>query len=304
MPATRTLWSLTRPSSNVLDGATPSVFPAADDGILRWVHTVTDGWRVIDLIRLRTGSSWTDRLLLTRRGAVSLLVLRRHHRADWLRRRPGIVVEEAAALLEVARLGLPTPRLVAFDPSGVDAGVPSILSTWLPGSSMSAAIDGRGLCRLVEVLHRLHGHVPVRMSTEYSPWYDVADVVPPGWRRHRPVWERALEIVAAGPPPEPAVMLHRDFHPGNVLWSDNGAVSGVVDWLDGCAGPAGADLGHCRRDLVTTSGGAAADRLLSVYGGDLHPYWDLVSVTDLLHDVGDELDQRLEAFVCRAVSRA
>jgi len=47
------------------------------------------------------------------------------------------------------------------------------------------------------------------------------------------VWERAVEI-SRGPAPDlPAVLLHRDFHPGNVLWR-YGRVSGVVDWLGAC----------------------------------------------------------------------
>ena len=73
------------------------------------------------------------------------------------------------------------------------------------------------------------------------------------------MWERAVEI-SRGPAPDlPAVLLHSDFHPGNVLWR-YGRVSGVVDWPGACSGPAAADVGHCRINLLTM-GAEVASRL-------------------------------------------
>jgi aminoglycoside/choline kinase family phosphotransferase len=61
------------------------------------------------------------------------------------------------------------------------------------------------------------------------------------------------------------VVLHRDYHPGNVLWHE-GTVSGVVDWPNACRGVAGLDVGHCRRDIVMTHGIEVAEAFLSAYG--------------------------------------
>jgi len=49
------------------------------------------------------------------------------------------------------------------------------------------------------------------------------------------------------------VLLHRDFHPGNVLWQ-RGRVSCVVDGQ--AASPAMADVAHCRVNLLTLGSGA------------------------------------------------
>lgn len=61
------------------------------------------------------------------------------------------------------------------------------------------------------------------------------------------------------------VLLHRDYHPGNVLWS-GGAVSGIVDWPNACRGVAALDVGHCQRDIVMTHGIAAAEAFMAAYG--------------------------------------
>lgn len=44
--------------------------------------------------------------------------------------------------------------------------------------------------------------------------------------------------------PRPQVkpcFIHRDYHPTNILWVDD-KVSGVVDWVNACRGPAGIDI--------------------------------------------------------------
>ena len=52
----------------------------------------------------------------------------------------------------------------------------------------------------------------------------------PGTRRRG---TRAAAIVAAGPPPGPVTLIHRDFHPLNTLWS-RGRLTGIVDWSAAC----------------------------------------------------------------------
>jgi Ser/Thr protein kinase RdoA (MazF antagonist) len=77
--------------------------------------------------------------------------------------------------------------------------------------------------------------------------------------------------------------IHRDFHPGNVLWS-RGQSTGVVDWADACRGPWGCDAAHCRAMLIQLAGPEAADRFLDAYesltGWKLDPYWEIASVLE------------------------
>jgi aminoglycoside phosphotransferase (APT) family kinase protein len=77
--------------------------------------------------------------------------------------------------------------------------------------------------------------------------------------------------------------VHRDFHPGNVLWS-RGAPTGVVDWANACRGPWECDVAHCRDNLIGLSGQDAADSFLEAYesvtGRTYHAYWEIASVLE------------------------
>jgi aminoglycoside phosphotransferase (APT) family kinase protein len=87
-----------------------------------------------------------------------------------------------------------------------------------------------------------------------------------------------------GPEPEEQPgFLHRDYHPGNLLW-DRGELVGIVDWPSSCCGPRGLDVAHTRGNLALVDGADAADAFLKAYvdlvpAYDHHPWWD---VADLL----------------------
>ena len=109
----------------------------------------------------------------------------------------------------------------------------------------------------------------------------------PSWSRQPEAWEKAIELVEAKPPAYRECFVHRDYHPSNVLW-DAGRVSGVVDWVNGCRGPAGIDVAWCRHDLANLHGVSVADDFLEAYleaagsGFVYDPYWDLMAVVELL----------------------
>ena len=64
----------------------------------------------------------------------------------------------------------------------------------------------------------------------------------PGLRR------RAVDVIRREPPARQGCFLHRDFHPGDVLFTgtDDGRlrISGVVDWVETSWGPADLDVAH------------------------------------------------------------
>ena len=100
------------------------------------------------------------------------------------------------------------------------------------------------------------------------------------------------------------MFLHRDYHPGNVLWRD-GLVAGVVDWVNASRGPVDADLGHCRVNLAMAYDLAAADRFLSAHraltgAADYDPYWDVVAAVGMLPEHPDAAAD--DDFVARAVA--
>jgi len=105
----------------------------------------------------------------------------------------------------------------------------------------------------------------------------------------------------------PAVLLHSDFHPGNVLWR-YGRVSGVVDWPGACSGPAAADVGHCRINLLTMGAEVASRftvRWEQLAGTTYHPWGDVVTVVGFLDDLRDDWgSERLlvEDMLARAIA--
>jgi len=107
---------------------------------------------------------------------------------------------------------------------------PAVLMSRLPGRVDWWPSDAeRWLRRLAWLLPRIHAAPlpPVGVLRPFAP-YPQASYRPPGWARYPRMWERAAEISHGPPPGLPAVLLHRDFHPGNVLWR-RGTVTGVVD---------------------------------------------------------------------------
>jgi aminoglycoside phosphotransferase (APT) family kinase protein len=121
------------------------------------------------------------------------------------------------------------------------------------------------------------------------------------------VWERAAEISREPPPRLPQVLVHRDFHPGNVLWR-RGAVSGVVDWQGACTGPAAADVAHCRVNLLGFGDGAA-QRFTAMWqqaaGAAYHPWGDIVTIIGFLDDLREDWGPErhlVEDMLARAVA--
>jgi hypothetical protein len=106
-----------------------------------------------------------------------------------------------------------------------------------------------------------------------------------------------------GPPPDGAVFLHRDYHPGNVLWR-RGTVSGVVDWPGASIGPPSADVGHCRGNLFPY-GLAAVVRFTKAWenltSAIYHPWGDIVTTIGFLDGLREEPPEAAERDVIEIV---
>ena len=121
------------------------VLSAEDDRLLRgpvperalaWAaRAVGEGARVVASRPLAGGTSSAVHALTvsTADGDIEELVLRRFVRSDWLAEEPDLAGHEATALEVVAGCPVPTPRLVAVDEDGGEAGEPAVLMTRLPG---------------------------------------------------------------------------------------------------------------------------------------------------------------------------
>ena len=275
---------------------------------LAWA-AVRLGGRVVSARALHGGMSSAVHLITVERsgGEREQAVLRRYVRPDPAEPDPAACEARALRLAEAA--DVPTPALLAVDPDGTRAGVPALLMTRLPGRVDWWPSDlDRWLDRLAGLLPRIHGTAlpPGVTMPRFAP-YRQDSYRPPGWARYPRVWERAVEISRGSAPDLPAVLLHRDFHPGNVLWC-RGRVSGLVDWLGACAGPAPADVAHCRVNLLAM-GIEVTERFTvsweRVAGTAYHPWGDVVTIVGFLDDLRDDWgSERLlvEDMLARAVT--
>jgi len=237
---------------------------------IEWVRATVPGARSVRGLGRFVGAttSTPHAIEVERDGAPSLaLVLRRYTDAQVRAEEPQYPHTEAAALRTLdGAPGVVAPRLVAVDETGVACDVPAVLMTRLDGSPTLTPPDVgvwvRGLAQALVAVHRLDGAV---IEGVYERWHDPQALQPPRWSRQRAAWARLIEASRHSEPTGEVVLLHRDYHPGNVLWK-GGVVSGIVDWPNACRGVAGLDAGHCRRDIATTHGAEAAESFLAAYG--------------------------------------
>jgi aminoglycoside phosphotransferase (APT) family kinase protein len=250
---------------------------------LDWAGAALGG-TVISARPLRGGTASAVHLLRVALagGAVERAVLRRYVRSELNAEEPVMAAWEARALRVVEGLEVPTPRLLAVDPTGARAGVPAVLMSQVAGRvDWSPANMDLWLERLATLLPPIHA-VPVPPPGVIRPFtpYRPDSYEPPGWARQPAVWARAVEWFHRSVPAGPGVFIHRDFHPGNVLWR-RGRVSGVVDWASASIGPASVDVGHCRGNLFGY-GIQVAERFTAMWerrsGTRFDPWGDVVTI--------------------------
>ena len=212
-------------------------------------------------------------------------VLRLFDNSAWNIDEPDLAAHEAAALEEAGRTATPAPSLIAWSAIDVGFGCPCLLMTRVQGSVALTPSDPDAWTeRLAFALAAIHSHPAEDLCWSYFPWFDPSTAVVPAWSPKPTTWQSAIEIARRPAPETPTVFIHRDFHPVNVLWQD-GQVSGIVDWVNACRGPASADIAHCRSNLAFMYGPAVADQFLGAYelaspGFRHDPYWDIVSILD------------------------
>jgi aminoglycoside phosphotransferase (APT) family kinase protein len=217
-----------------------------------------------------------------------------------------LIHREALALNVLARSGVPVPSLIAR----LEGDQPALILEWVPGKTRMEPPDVRSVRA---VLERLHAIPPADLeSWTYRGYHESEPLVEPSWWVDSSIWDRARSATEAARPTGPPVLIHRDFHAGNLLWSDR-ELTGVIDWGQACVGPAGFDTAHWRVNHALLHGAAA---LPNEMGGD--PAWDIEAAFGIFdrwdqHDVdrwrgpwnhvnAATARWRLEDFMARAVA--
>ncbi|MFB5661175.1 phosphotransferase family protein [Alteribacillus sp. HJP-4] len=215
-------------------------------------------------------------------------VLRLVNNKDWLKIEPDLALHEARALQKAEGIKVPAPLLVDFDEDGSGAGMPALLMTRIEGKVELRPLDmNQWIKELAGSLISIHHTDAGDFRWDYFTYTDLHTLQPPAWSNFTDEWKRIFRIVNVTRPETKLCFIHRDYHPANVLWKNN-KVSGVVDWVNACRGPAGIDIGHCRWNLAMMYGVETADAFLEAYQSEAgeatdiyHPYWDILSLINV-----------------------
>lgn len=217
-------------------------------------------------------------------------VLRQFTDQEWLTMEPDLAVHETAALLAAHSGGLRSPEWIAADYDGQKCGLPTILMSRLPGQVVLPEKPSITWIReMAGALADVHAAKIEPIDWHYYTYNTISSLRVPEWTAQPTAWMNVIERLQVGPMPvyHPR-LIHRDFHPANVLWEGD-QVKGIVDWVNACRGPAGIDTGHCRLNLVQLYGIDAADAFLEAYlscYGSLKeaadPYWDMLTLIEVL----------------------
>lgn len=248
------------------------------DHVRAWVTRET-GAAVVGTARLQGASSAAIHRVDLSDGR--RVVVRRYVWRGFLDAEPDAPGREADALRFAHRHELPVPEVIAADTTGDDVGdgVPLLLMAYVRGQPRRDPDP----YRLAEAAAAVHAVDAEDFGHDYFRWFEDETTTPPH-RSVRPhLWEHAIELWRSAMPSYDAVLVHRDFHPGNVLWSRQ-RMTGVVDWANACRGPAGCDLATCWSNLVDWAGRDAADAFLRCYasitGDELHPFWRMANMLE------------------------
>jgi aminoglycoside phosphotransferase (APT) family kinase protein len=276
---------------------------------LAWAAQVLGG-TVESVDALRGGLSSAMHLLRIRRSSTRprTAVLRRYVLPDLQAEQPDLAEREAQTLSFVESIAAPTPRLLAVDPTGAEAGAPALLMTALPGRVEWVPEDVEPwLERMAEMLPTIHTATPAPGQFPGHVQGSPRSFDPPPWAHRRRVWERAAEIFHQPAPDEAATFIHGDFHPGNLLWRQ-ARVTGVIDWQAGCIGSPSIDVANCRGNLFQY-GLDLADRFTSYWehltGERFNPWADLIGAIGYLDELRDDRPtdwREVEENLARAVA--
>ncbi len=191
---------------------------------------------------------------------------------------PADIPRQARIMAALNVQGLPVPAIVATSEAPVVDGRPFVLMEAIRGDRVEQAIDGGSdplqlASAAVDVLRRFQAlpcentgigaEDPMPLEGELARWSWLMERAPSELTAQAPRLARSL--ADRQPLPRPPVLVHGDYHFGNMLF-DNGRVTAVVDWEI-------AQLGQPLLDPCCISlSHVPADAVLELYGADRQDY--------------------------------
>lgn len=217
-------------------------------------------------------------------------VLRLMTTEPWRTHGSGLTRRESAAQHQLQSTPVPAPVSLALDADGARTGEAAHLMSRLPGRP-TTDVDPTVIAAMADMLATVHAVHPQEPFRTYQSWaWEAKHVVPP-WTKHPASWTWAFDILSGEPPEYDPTFIHRDYSHRNLLWTD-GAVSGVVDWVETSTGPAWLDAAHAATNLALAFGPEPARAFLTAYA-DRTPtscdtYWLIMDAVGFLPPPGKE----------------
>jgi aminoglycoside phosphotransferase (APT) family kinase protein len=295
------------------------------DGALAWAAEVV-GAPIASVRRLSGGMSTGMHLLLT--GDGRRVVMRRFLNRHWLEIDPDLAPREAGVLQALESTLVPAPTFVGVDPYGERCEAPTVLMGFVPGRRVVPTDHRRFAAELAHAMAVIHDVSPPPIAGLPDERRQLEDQVgEEAPNRHGGVptpelWSLVRDGIASVSW-RPNVLIHGDFHPGNVLFA-SGRMTAVVDWPLAAAGQPASDVCFCRLDVGMMLGLDVAGLVLDAYEAETGTavpdrwWWDLVAAsraeTDLVawHQSYDKLgpadltlatvQSRFDAFVSGALA--
>lgn len=257
---------------------------------LAWLIEELDASAVVEVSLMQGGSTAEMHCvtLVDRHDRERDVVLRRYVRPEILTSNPDVAEVEARALQLAERVPVPTPALLALDPTGERADVPALVMTLLEGRPVWETRWGsKWVSQAVDAMIALHDVDTSGVELPALATYGQKRYDPPRWTNDPVLWERAVELFHEPVPTSDVGFVHRDFNPGNILWVRD-RLSGLVDWQSASVGPRSIDPAHCRLNLFHYNP-TMADDVRTVWeqrsGLTFNPWADLASIIGTLDDI-------------------
>ena len=204
----------------------------------------------------------------------------------------------------MAGSGLPVPALIASDALGTEAGGSANLTSWPRVGSGWTRRGGPPStswpARQRSSMPRRSRPVSSRRTTSSGPRLSLEV---PAWSAVPHLWRRAIEIFGQPPPLTTPGLVHRDFHPGNILWAGD-RITGVIDWAETSWGPPDLDVAHAMTNFAMLHDLDSADAFALAYrrhGGvveedpDAARFWSVSDILGFLPDPALHLTALIKA---------
>lgn len=235
-------------------------------------------------------------------GTGTRAVIRQPGAAAWKHTSRGTAAREYALLAHLHAAGLAVPAPLWYDAS---AAHPFYVMEHVGGDGQLPDDAPEQAARFLAQLHRLPIPVDVELGRLEDPAAEIGAYLPPGHDELR----GAVEAGAITPAERHAI-VHGDFWPGNIMWSDS-TIAAVLDWEDTTVGDPLADVACARLEMRYDWGREAAERFSTTYAELCHTdtarlaVWDAYVAAAALHSMSDwGLAADVEAHRRREATRA